>query len=203
MDSKQPKKPFLEMAVSATREILAVIVAILLALAINEWWEDHERSVRKTELIEKLYSEIHENLVLLQDSHQHHTEQLQVIHDRIVEKQKPTEEDYIAVYRELYRKGIFKPALLTNTNWEIAKLTNLISYMDMEDLRSFTRVFALQDMHQSQWDQNAQAQIFADAQENPSKLIEFYFSALNETWWAEKQLLEALQAIIADQATSD
>lgn len=178
---------------SAAREIVAVIVAILLALAINEWWEDHERTQRKEELTDKLYAELQENLSRLRESHAHHSSQLQIIRDSVDGRPNLTAEDYVNVHRELYRRGVFKPALLTDTNWEIAKLTDLISYMDMEDLQAFTRIFALQQMHKDQWEQNSQAQVFADTLEDPRKLVEFYANTLNETWWAEKTLLEALE----------
>lgn len=190
------------MAASATREIVAVIVAILLALAINEWWEDHERTVRKTELTEKLFIELGENLTRLQASHEHHTSQLQLIQDRAAERDDLTEADYMDIHRALYRKGVFKPALLTDTNWEIAKLTDLISYMEMEDLRAFTQIFALQRMHAEQWEQNSRAQVFADAQDDPKRLVEFYANTLNETWWAEKTLLDALEQLLESKEKS-
>ncbi len=191
------------MVFSAAREIVAVIVAILLALAINEWWEDHERTQRKEELTGKLYAELQENLSRLQESHAHHSSQLQLIQNSINDRPNLTTEDYDNVHRELYRRGVFKPALLTDTNWEIAKLTDLISYMDMEDLQAFTRIFALQQMHKDQWEQNSQAQVFADTLEDPRKLVEFYANTLNETWWAEKTLLEAFEKLTETDQKSE
>lgn len=188
------------MLIDASREIAAVIVAILLALGINEWWEDHEREGRKAELTEKLYLELGENLARLKASHQHHTDQLNLIRDEIYGKEGLTKADYEALHLALYRKGILKPALLTGTNWEIAKLTDLISYMEMEQLRTFTRVFAMHEVHDDQWQQNADAQVFANVEQDPEKLVQLYFDILNETWWVEKGLLETLEAALEGRA---
>ena len=197
MEPPPGRRSFGRVAFEALREIAAVIVAILLALAINEWWEDHERNVRKAELTEKLYLELAENLGRLRTSHQHHTEQLDLIRARAFGQGELTREDFEEIYLALYRKGILKPALLTHTNWEIAKLTDLISYMEMEQLRTFTRLFALHEVHDRQLRQNADTQALSNAENDPEQLVELSFQMLNEIWWAEKTLIEALEAALA------
>lgn len=191
------------MALSAGREIAAVIVAILLALAINEWWEDHEREQRKVELLDKLYIELAENLARLKTAHAHHSKHLDFIRAETQNPENLTADDYQRIFNTMYRQGIMRPALLTDANWEIAKLTNLISYIELEQLSSLIQVFALFEAHEFRWRQNGDAQTLANQEEDPQKILELYFEILNETWWVEKSVIAALEALLNGEEIGD
>lgn len=195
-DGEQKKADLKSIAFSAGREIAAVIVAILLALAINEWWEDHERSQRKSELLDKLYVELDRNLDRLRVSHAFHSKHLDYIRAETRDRDALTDDDYRRIYREMYRQGILRPALLTDSNWEIAKLTDLISYIDLEELSALSNVFALFEAHEYRWRQNGDAQTLANLEDDPRKIIEVYFQVLNETWWVEKAVIAELETVL-------
>lgn len=191
------------MAVNAGREISAVIVAILLALAINEWWEDHEREQRKAELLDRLYIEMAENLERLKTAHEHHSGHLEFIRAETAGAENLTDEDYRNIFNAMYRKGIMRPALLTDANWEIAKLTNLISYIELEQLSALIKVFALFEAHEFRWRQNGDAQTLVNQEEDPRKVVGVYFEILNETWWIERSVIAALEALLEGRKVGD
>lgn len=198
-DGEKAKVNFKSVAWNASREIAAVIVAILLALAINEWWEDHEREQRKTELLDKLYIELAENLERLKTAHQHHSKHLDFIRTETRDRENLTDADYERIFLAMYRQGIMRPALLTDANWEIAKLTNLISYIELEQLSALIQVFALFEAHDFRWQQNGDAQTLVNHEEDPEKILNVYFEMLNETWWIEKSVIETLESLLNDR----
>jgi len=202
-DGDKTSNTLVSMALSAGREIAAVIVAILLALAINEWWEDHERETRKGELLDKLYIELNENLTRLKTSHEHHSNHLEFIRTETQAPENLTDADYERIFNEMYRQGIMRPALLTDANWEIAKLTDLISYIELEQLSALIKVFALFEAHEFRWRQNGDAQTLINHEENPQKVLELYFEILNETWWIEKSVIAALEALLSGEQIGD
>ncbi len=177
-------------------ESASVIAAILLALAINEWWEDHERELRKAELLDKLYIELNENLLRLKTSHEHHSKHLDFIRAETQTPANLSNADYERIFNTMYRQGIMRPALLTDANWEIAKLTDLISYIELEQLSALIKVFALFEAHEFRWRQNGDAQTLVNHEEDPRKIVELYFEMLNETWWIEKSVIAALEALL-------
>jgi hypothetical protein len=179
---------------NAGAEILSVIVGILLALAINEWWEDREIQQRTDTLTASLNAEIHNNMKLLKAAHTHHEQHLTLLKEAFETSPTLSEADAAKLFAELYSKGIFKRAQLTNVNWDIAKFTGLVSYISYEDLDRYTTLFAMQEAHDAHWTQQDQAHAMAQLQlEKTSDMIAFYASALNETWWAEERLLNLLK----------
>lgn len=194
---KQPSKQTIAVFL---KEVISIIAAILLALAINETWESHERNERKTELVGKIYLELEESLAQLQASHQHHQDHLNLIRSATQGDASLSSEEYLDIYRTMYRKGIMRPALLTDTNWEIAKFTDLISYMDMDKLQSFTKVYRIFEVYNEQWRQNADAQLVAGASDDPRQLVDTYYQILNETWWIERNLIEAIEKSLLSKA---
>lgn len=185
------------------REVASVIIAILLALAINEWWEDYEREQRKVELIDKLYIELNENLSRLKAAHEHHSQHLDFIRAETQDAENLTDADYQRIFNTMYRQGIMRPALLTDANWEIAKLTDLISYIELEQLSALIKVFALFEAHEFRWRQNGDAQTLVNHEEDPKKILELYFEMLNETWWVEKSVIAALEALLNGDQIGD
>ena len=200
-DGKHTSRNLKAIAWSAGREITAVIIAILLALAINEWWEDHEREQRKTELLDKLYIELSENLERLKVAHQHHSKHLEFIRAETKASQDLTDADYERIFLAMYREGIMRPALLTDASWEIAKLTNLISYIELERLSALIQVFALFEAHEFRWQQNGDAQTLVNYEEDPRKILDAYFEMLNETWWMEKSVIASLETVLEARET--
>lgn len=188
---------------SIFRETVSVIAAILLALAINEWWEDHDREQRKTELMDKLYIELSENLSRLKTAHEHHSKHLDFIRAETKNPENLSDSDYERIFNTMYRQGIMRPALLTDANWEIAKLTDLISYIELEQLSALIKVFALFEAHEFRWRQNGDAQTLVNHEEDPQKILELYFEMLNETWWIEKSVIVALEALLSGEQISD
>lgn len=200
IDSEQAKKPFLGMAMNATREILAVIVGILLALAISDWWEEREINDRTRLLTDKLYIEISDNYDLVKASHAHHDAHLKTLIAFDEESPDPTESEYEKTYLSLYRKSIFRPARVTEINWELAKFTGLMSYMKLEDLQSFAKVFAVQTLYQKRWERLGQGQSIVDAQSKSyENQIRFIFGSMNEIWWMERTLLQEMEAALANR----
>ena len=202
-DGEKATKNLKTMAWSGGREIAAVIIAILLALAINECWEDYEREQRKTELLDKLYIELSENLDRLKTAHKHHAQHLNFIRTETKDPENLTNADYERIFLHMYRQGIMRPALLTDANWEIAKLTNLISYIELEELSALIQIFALFEAHEARWRQNGDAQTLVNHEEDPEKILEVYFGMLNETWWIEKSVITALESLLADRNATE
>lgn len=179
-------------------ELISVIIGILLALAINEWWEDREIAERTQTLTEKLYVELSENVERLETAHAHHELQLQTIRDGLKLQEILTEEDYRSIYSTLYRRGVFKRAQLTGVNWEIAKFTGLMTYMPIEDLQTLASLFAMQKAYDEQWTHILQRQSAVELQAQDLKTIVVQLGdSMNEVWWIEKALLEETKRTLA------
>ena len=179
-------------------EVSFVIIGIVLALAIAEWWEDRERANRTNDLVARLYIEAGENLERTKKAHRHHEMQLEVIQTHTEGKTDLTDADYRAVSQQLFSKGVFKQAQITEFNWELAKHTGLMTYMELDILNAFAEVSELRTTHTKLWDRTMEGWAAADFQDLSDKRnVELVKSAFTAIWWIEKNLIDRLEKLIA------
>jgi len=178
-------------------EVSFVIIGIVLALALAEWWEDREIADRTEDLVARLYIEAGENLARTKTAHRHHDMQLDVIRAHTDGKTGLTEADYQAVYRLLFSKGVFKKAQITEFNWELAKHTGLMTYMELDVLNAFAAISELRAVHTKTWDRKMEGMANAEFQEITAKRnVELIQGAFADIWWIEKNLIDRLEKLI-------
>jgi len=105
--------------------------------------------------------ELSRNLVNLLDSSVHHRAQLDYYTEYLENHSEMTEENYAEVFRHFYSKGVFRPAMITQTGWDIAKYTGITSKMDVKTLRTLNDMFTKHEMYQLLWSQGMTAHALA------------------------------------------
>jgi len=131
-------------------EGLLIVFSVLFALFINKMFDDLQIKKKKNIAIDSIAGELYRNEAILKNWKKKHIE----VRDRI-SKMIEGENDSLKTELRKYNflnmgvltdnESLFD-ALLTNTAWESAKATGIISEFDFETTQKLTHVYSLQDV---------------------------------------------------------
>jgi len=184
--------------------MLSIVVAVLFALAVEAWWSDWQAQQKAEDVLLLIEKELQANLVMLEDSKTHHKSHL----DFYKEYQEPeggmTDADYQAIFLHIFRRGVFRPAQVTQTGWDIARYTDSISWLDFETLQHLNDVFTLQSGYKDYWSRGLLGFTLADVLNDSKEVkIRSTMGTLNQAWWLEislhNEITEALEHIAAQR----
>lgn len=114
-----------------------VVLAILLALAADEWREDRENAELARRAIDGLVSELRANRNSLADTHDANAAAFDALRAAAVDTVPPES------------LGIeYQYTLLSDAAWQTAQVTRAISYMDYEVVQDISRHYGLQSFFQ-------------------------------------------------------
>ncbi len=122
-------------------EFISVSFAVLIALLVNQWREDHNNGKLAEKAIFNIEQELHENkdaMDILIPSHKSILSQI----DSIIgtkEKNISTVDSNISI----------DVTLISSSAWEMAEITNAIFYLDFDDANKMAKVYNLQSYYES------------------------------------------------------
>jgi hypothetical protein len=130
-------------------EGLLIVFSVLFALFINKLFDDYKTNQKKVIAIESIQKELYRNSGILDNWKKQHIEIRNAI-TAIVEGKNDSIKNELLKYDYLNLGVITKnenliDAILTNTAWESAKSTGIISEFDFETTQKLTLVYSMQD----------------------------------------------------------
>jgi hypothetical protein len=131
-------------------EGLLIVFSVLFALFINKWFEDRQTESKKQTALTSITKELETNAAILKNWKERHKS----IRDRITRIIDGEEDSLKAelMNYDFLNFGLLTgnqsliDAILTNTAWESAKSTGIISEFDFETTQKLTHVYALQEV---------------------------------------------------------
>ena len=168
-------------------EVVFLVVALFLALAVDEAWEDHENGVAANLALTRIHQELDGNRQLIKEENEQHKLELQRIQPVIVQldSQSSIPEDFDPNLN-------LQISILRDTAWRSAQLTDVLKYLPYEQIQSLASVYSLQELYQSQMSQvfNYQGNVeFIQAE--PEVQLRSAFQSLLKTYVIEQALLDA------------
>ncbi len=131
-------------------ESLLIVFSVLFALFINKLFDDYKTNEKKTTALESIEKELYRNSAILGDWKEHHIKIRNRITE-IVEGQNDSLKTELLKY-EFLNIGVLTnnksliDDILTNTAWESAKSTGIISEFDFETTQKLTHVYSMQEV---------------------------------------------------------
>ena len=175
-------------------EISSIVIAVLFALWANSWWAERQRNIEVGVLSEQIVIELQDNLDRLKKSHEHHTEQLKLIVNYKNEHGELSEDDYIFLNDQLFKRSIFQPAELFFTYWEILIDKGLISELSNSNLSSIKPAYKAMRRYNQDWESNSGSSILITLLANtPKANLEITNQSIAQLWWSEKNAIHHVE----------
>ncbi len=191
-----------DIAIKLLMESISIIMAVLLALAANQAYGAYKRHQLAVRTTNSIYDELAINLEKLRTSHRHHEAQLTEF-QRVTSGKSDMSPDQVSLLEvKIYGEGIYRPALLTKTNWDIAKFINIAPAMAVGELQAFGAVFEIQDRY-IDFSHNINETDAVTLLLKPDPLTEarLIASHLNRLWWFERRLIDAIESTLKSRKT--
>jgi len=129
---------------------LLIVFSVLFALTINKLAENYQTEKRKKIAINNIKSELKNNSKVVKEWNVKHLEIKQRLGDILKGKNDSLKSQLLAGnslhFEVLTNKKGFINSLMTNTAWETAKTTGIISEFDFETTQRLTYTYALQNI---------------------------------------------------------
>jgi len=131
-------------------EGLLIVFSVLFALFINKLFDDYKTNKNKAIAIEGIQKELFRNSEILKNWKEHHTGTRNRISEIIAGKNDSLKAELLKY--EYLNMGILTnnqsliDDILTNTAWNAAKSTGIISELDFETTQKLTQVYAIQEV---------------------------------------------------------
>jgi len=123
-------------------EAVSVVFAVIVALAVDEWWEDRENLAQAGRALDAIVAEVEGNrdeLLRARDENEAHMEQ-----SVRVARTGELVEDMTLGYQY---------ALLSDAGWETARLTQATHFMPLATVQRISQAYAIQELFQTSQDQ--------------------------------------------------
>ena len=127
-----------------------IVFSVLFALFINKLFDDYKTNEKKTTALESIEKELSGNSAILSDWKEHHIK-IRTQITEIVEGRNDSIKTELLKYKFLNigvltnNKSLIDD-ILTNTAWESAKSTGIISEFDFETIQKLTHVYSMQEV---------------------------------------------------------
>ena len=122
-------------------EFISVSFAVLIALLVNQWREDHNNGKLAEKAIYNIKQELHENKDVMDILIPSHKSTLSHIDSIIGRKEKN-----ISSVDSIISIDV---TLISSSAWEMAEITNAIFYLDFDDANKMAKVYNLQSYYES------------------------------------------------------
>jgi|GEM_PF-3276223 len=124
-------------------EMVSIVLAVLLALAVDQWREGRSNETLAREALNRIVAELKANVTELEEVLKDH----QVVSDRlknVIEKLEKAEDDPGIQINFNFTLGILK-----RTAWQTAIVTQAVRYMDFQVVQELSEIYEVVDIYKS------------------------------------------------------
>ncbi len=118
-------------------EVISVMFAVLVALGVDQWWEDRENFELAVKMQAGIESEIQKNLTEIKRTHDNYSSTYDTLQLYLGEAEISLEDFSIG----------FELAILTSATWNTAQMLRAIHYMDYEWIINVATQYELQSIY--------------------------------------------------------
>ena len=122
-------------------EFISVSFAVLLALFVNQWRENHNNNLLGQQAIENIKEEVVDNKEDIIGLIQSHKLLLSTL-DSIVRIENTTDSTDVII-------GNIEITLINSSAWEMAKVTKAVFYINFNDINTLAKVYNFQSYYES------------------------------------------------------
>jgi hypothetical protein len=165
-------------------EVFSVVLAVLLALGVNEWRTNKNNEDLGAEAYEKVVKEVERNRSKLDTLLANHKKILVEI-DSVISKLKRNSNEISF--------GQINFETPSSTAWEAAKLTAAVNYLEYDRVEMITSVYSTQKVYSDVSDRIFQELVFFVPDKDREKMINQFFKQkvyLNNLILIEEQLIQ-------------
>lgn len=178
-------------------EVFSVVLAVLLALAANDWRDDRIQQAQTKEALHYIYTELQQNKLRVTKSLEHHESLYSELSGYLDSEAVISEEDAQKVNRSVYQKGLLRPAGLIDGAWETAKISGAVQGLDVETLVKISTAYSFHE-HYNQL-VGVSLSNFGRAQFQENKQSTYFrgqYEIVNSMMWFDRGLLTRYDAVI-------
>lgn len=189
-------KSFVNRIVSAkiVFEFLSITFAVFLGLFLNQWRENHNKSIYAEQSLININKEIAKNLSTTKETLNDH-QQLKISIDSLI------------LLGDSINSGSLKFSLnfqlLSSTSWRAAQLTQAITDIDPEMVLELSEIYQLQEYFETIVKDFILKNIYADKEKYNRQLYKNIQQLLNTLIPIEENLLKAYEYILKKENKSD
>ena len=177
---------------SAFFEAVFVVFGVVLALSANEWRQNVKAQELAQSALDSMKLELQTNLELVIASRSYHENQAEKLQGMITQDMKPSMRDF--------PQGFIHPAWVTDTAWEVAKETGVLSDLDYQRILDLSATYDRLDRYVKQGDAVGQQIYRIMLEEGPDSILAkpaHLVTILYTFLYREMQLQEDLQALLS------
>jgi hypothetical protein len=179
-------------------EALFVVLGVVLALGANEWRE-HINNVRHADrALESIQEELRTNreaVASALDYHLHLADTLRYFIPHTDGSRPAQQPD-----NRLFARGFVSPATVLSTAWDVANVTDAVSYMGYDDVLLLSRTYASQQNYEHQAEQVGQliyTRLFDEGHRGIYSNLANLQHIISTFWYRECQLLASYNEAFA------
>ena len=123
-------------------EIFAIVLAVLLALALDNYNENRKEKKLAEYALQSILTEVENNLASIKENYQKNQERLEQLiltRDTLIKMGKEALDGGISLY--------YEQTILSNGAWEMAKLTGTTQQLSPDLLQDLSQIHSLQQMY--------------------------------------------------------
>lgn len=177
-------------------EVLSVMFAVLVALGVDQWWEERENIELGNKLKADIELEIQKNLEEIKVTHENYSSTSDTL---LIHLAKPEVSlDSVRINLEL--------AILTSATWHMAQMLRAIHYMDYKWVIKVATQYELQDIYletQKQFLEVLGRLAEEDAEENPQKMLRSLVGRLMILTSLQEGLIEGYTDLLNKDDSND
>lgn len=157
-------------------EMISVVFAILLALWVSQIQQNYDNGNKAKTQQKRILAEVNRNLLLL-EPHFIRSEKVLVSARKLIEEKKNVQPGSGPQYVTLG----YSFNSLENTEWEVAKLTGVIAYMESEDISVLSNIYLDQELYSDHWTSFTKKFALGSLNINSTKETNEYLGAIQFT----------------------
>ena len=179
-------------------EALFVVLGVVLALGANEWREQFNNARHAERALEGIQEELRTNreaVASALDYHLHLADTLRHFIPR-TNGTPPTQQPD----NRLFSRGFVSPATVLSTAWDVANVTDAVSYMAYDDVLLLSRTYASQQNYEHQAEQIGQliyTRLFDEGRQGIYSNLANLQHIISTFWYRECQLLASYHEAFA------
>jgi type II secretory pathway pseudopilin PulG len=169
-----------------------IVFSILLAFALNGWWQSRQRTRLAEQALANFRREIQLNRSRLQEVMPYHAS----LRDQFQVMLAGGNVRTFANLSEVEGFQGFRPAFLTNTAWQAALVTGALTYLDYDTVGRLSELYTLQDRFVTRSEPDFARQSGSFSEDNIGSTLVAVVMYLGDVTIGERELLEAFDVVL-------
>ncbi len=179
-------------------EAFFVVLGVVLALAANEWREQHNQQQHAVVALESIRSELAENKQAIEAALTYHYHLMDTLGSLVQQAASAEVSPFSYPDGRLFSQGYTAPATLLSTAWDAANATDAVTNMDYDEVLLLSRIYEEQRRYEQQTQVSGQLiyeKLFKEGHAGIRRNYANLHSLISAFWYSECELLASYQEV--------